>query len=148
MSASKPAASSSTGATASPWAKTSTNQSQDQSESRDDGGRKKSLTLQAMGAKMLAEGRSHADLTLEDLKQLDPMSLPPKLRVKVQPSHPLYVRESSSYGAKAPNDLEKSTGQFATSQSFTKWHGGKYHANTALNTGVDKSRVHAAFDQF
>ena len=60
-----------------------------------------------MGAKMIAEGRSPADLTLEDLKQLDPMTLPPKLRVKVQPAHPLYERESAAYGKQQPNEFQR-----------------------------------------
>ncbi len=71
--------------------------------------RSKSMTLQQVGAKMISEGRTHADLTVEDLKLLDPMTLPPKLRVKVQPEHPLYARESASYGKKQPSELEKTT---------------------------------------
>ena len=66
--------------------------------------RKKSLTLRDVGAKLISEGRTQADLTLDDLKLLDPMSLPPKLRVKVQDQHPLYVRESEKYGKKQPNE--------------------------------------------
>ncbi len=102
------------GKTSSPWgtppASAAGNQESQGGEAvraRTEGERKKSLTLQAMGAKMIAEGRSPADLTLEDLKQLDPQTLPPKLRVKVQPQHPLYVRESASYGKQEPNEFQK-----------------------------------------
>ena len=76
-----------------------------------------------VGAKMIAEGRSHADLTMEDLKLLDPMTLPPKLRVKVQPHHPLYARESASYGKKQPNALEKTTTVSEMKRKSLDWIG-------------------------
>ena len=108
---------SSSGGSSSPWATSSSSIGQSAASSaggsagnqeKDQfGRRKKSLTLQAMGAKMISEGRSPADLTLEDLKLLDPMSLPPKLRVKVQPAHPLYERESASYGKQKPNEFQQ-----------------------------------------
>ncbi len=52
----------------------------------------------------------------------------------------LFVPTSKEVGSKKPNELMKTKKVSARDGSFTKWHGGKYFASTALTTGVDKNK--------
>ena len=169
---------------------------------------------------MIDSGRTASDLLLEDLLDMDPAMLPPRMRgqqclclfspqiysspfvrhstvlignlhasvlvfaakvKEIKKPNPIYRKESSKLGAYPPSDLEKPDKFLPKTQQFTKvvtvvllshskfsscsellmwicsvilsptllqWHGGKFFANSTLNTSTDKSRVHRNLDQF
>lgn len=118
---------------------------------RDKAASKRSKTLLQVGKSMIAAGRTASDLELKDLVDMDPHMLPPKMRALVRQMlkpNPIYAKESQKLGAYPPSELEKPDKYLPKTQEFTKWHGGKFFANSTLNTSTDKSRVHQHLDQF
>ena len=110
-----------------------------------------SKTLLQVGKQMIANGRTSSDLEMNDLLEMNPFDLPPMMRAKVmamRKKNPIYQKESQKLGAYPPSELEKPDKFLPKTQQFTKWHGGKYFANSTLNTSTDKSKVHRTLDQF
>ncbi len=83
----------------------------------------KSKTLNQVGAELLAAGKTADDLELVHLKDVDPYMLPPKMRAKLKSTlnpHPVFVKESSKYGAKKQEEIEKQEKYLPKTQKFTR----------------------------